>query len=145
MSNHAFIFSPGVWVGEGRITFSTSPEHIRFYTRWSINELVPGAFQANQDVEMEGTNEKLTNSFVFSDVTPTSFGIEIQNQLIGTSQGKGVIDTKTIAWEFRGNSNFEGFEVYELQQDGDYMFHAEYASPDQFRTIIDGRIWKKST
>jgi hypothetical protein len=40
---------------------------------------------------------------------------------------------------------FEGFEVYEQQENGDYFLHAEYGSPDQFRTIIEGLIWRKGT
>jgi hypothetical protein len=65
--------------------------------------------------------------------------------MLGSVQGKGIIDAKTIAWEFRGHPDFEGFEVYELQENGDFMLHAEYSSLDQIRTIIDGRIWKKAT
>ena len=71
--------------------------------------------------------------------------MELENELLGTVKGTGVIDENTIAWEFHGTGGLEGFEVYELQDNGDYMMHAEYSSPDQFRTIIDGRIWKKNT
>jgi hypothetical protein len=70
--------------------------------------------------------------------------MELENELLGKVKGAGVIDEKTIAWEFHGTGGLEGFEVYELQDNGDYMMHAEYSSPDQFRTIIDGRIWKKN-
>jgi hypothetical protein len=55
-----------------------------------------------------------------------------------------VIDAKTIAWEFRNNEEFQGFEVYELQENGDYMLHAEYSTSEDFRTIIDGRVWQKA-
>ena len=76
-------------------------------------------------------------------VDSTSFEIWIENDQMVRVGGKGVIDPKKIAWEFRGKDNFEGFEVYELVDNGDYQMHAEYASGDQFRTIINGRIWKK--
>lgn len=145
MQQHDFIFNPGNWIGEGRITFSASPEHVRFYTKWQIEQTANGLIQSQQLVEMEGSNEKMENFFQFSNVLPASFEVELTNDLLGTIRGKGVIEAKTIAWEFRSHANFEGFEVYELQENGDYMLHAEYASPDQFRTIIDGRIWKKST
>ena len=145
MHTHHFIFFPGQWVGEGRITFTASPEHLRFYTKWTIEETKKGIINCQQEVEMEGGDENVHNDFLFSEVMADSFAVELSNDLLGTVRGKGIIDAKTIAWEFRGHANFEGFEVYELQENGDYMIHAEYASPDLFRTIIDGRIWKKST
>jgi hypothetical protein len=57
--------------------------------------------------------------------------------------GKGIIDSAKIAWEIRGKDDFEGFELYELIAGGDYKVHAEYASTDQFRTIINGLIWRR--
>jgi hypothetical protein len=144
MIKHHFIFSPGRWVGEGRITFSSSPDCLRFYTKWSIESIMNESIFSEQRVEMEGGEEHTINQFVFSNIGKESFLIELTNNLLGTIKGKGVMDEKTLAWEFRGNPDFEGFEVYELQENGDYMLHAEYASTDQFRTVIDGRIWMKS-
>ena len=94
---------------------------------------------------MRGVDENVFNSLTFFDITSTSFMVGLENELMGKVLGKGVLDEKTIAWEYRQGTDFEGFEVYELQDNGDYMLHAEYSSPDQYRTIIDGRIWKKST
>lgn len=144
MAKHEFIFSPGQWIGEGRVTFSASPDHLRFYTKWLIDKAENGNIRCQQHVEMEGGEDRVFNTFVFSNVLSSSFVLELMNELLGSVKGKGVIDEKTIAWEFRGGE-FEGFEVYELQENGDYMLHAEYASTDQFRTIIDGRIWKKGS
>jgi len=79
------------------------------------------------------------------DFSGNKFKIELESEQINKSVGSGLIDEKTIAWEFRSSEGMEGFEVYELQENGDYMFHAEYASLGQFRTIVDGRIWRKST
>ena len=93
---------------------------------------------------MQGTEPNMKNAFVITHITSSSFEIDIENDLLGKVHGTGVIDARTIAWEFHGKDSLEGFEVYELQEDGDYMMHAEYTSVDQFRTIIDGRIWKKS-
>lgn len=143
MSHHEFIFSPGQWIGEGRVTFSASPEHLRFYTKWSISKNEIGKVQCEQRVEMQGSEDPLTNKFVMSSITPESFSIQLTNDLLGSVNGKGLIDQKTIAWEFHGLDDFEGFEVYELQDNGDYMFHAEYLSTEQFRTVVDGRIWRK--
>lgn len=147
----AFIFSPGKWIGEGKISFSGSPEILRFFTRWEISSAEPEGvlheITCHQVVEMQGgaAEEHIKNRFTVSQVNDNSFVLELENELIGVVQGKGIIDAKKIAWEFRGHPTFEGFEVYELQENGDYLFHAEYVSPDQFRSIIDGRIWKKAT
>lgn len=143
MSHHKFIFEKGLWIGEGKVTFSASPEHLRFYTKWRIEEVVPAGIFCWQQVEIQGTEENVFNNFVITNVTPNGFLISLENELMGKINGKGIIDEKTVAWEFRDSAEFEGFEVYELQEGGDYMIHAEYSSPDQYRTIIDGRIWKK--
>lgn len=144
-TKHSFIFSPGIWIGEGKITFSTSPEAIHFYTKWIIEEFDEKVgYICRQQVEMLGVDDRVFNNLTFSDVTPQSFIVTLENNLIGRVTGKGIIDVKTIAWEYRSGTDFEGFEVYELQDNGDYMMHAEYSSPDQYRTIVDGRIWKKS-
>ena len=144
MTTHDFLFKPGLWIGEGKVTFSASPETLRFYTKWTIEEEVDKKIICYQHVEMEGGDSNVFNTFIFSGILPTSFSVELTSEMLGSVQGKGVIDAKTIAWEFRGHPDFEGFEVYELQENGDFMLHAEYSSADQIRTIIDGRIWKKA-
>lgn len=143
MDKFDFIFKPGLWIGEGKVTFSASPETVRFYTKWTVEEEKNKMIACQQHVEMEGGESNVYNTFVFSNLLPNSFSVELTSEMLGTAQGKGIIDEKTIAWEFRGHPEFEGFEVYELQDNGDFMLHAEYASIDQIRTIIDGRIWKK--
>ena len=145
MSNHLFILQPGTWIGEGKIAFSASPESVRFYTKWLIEPEKKGLISCEQQVVMQGSEPNTKTQFRFSNVTPTTFSVELDNDTLGKVYGTGVIDPKTIAWEFHTKAEgLEGFEVYELQENGDYMLHAEYASADQFRTIIDGRIWKKS-
>lgn len=144
MTPHHFIFTPGIWIGEGKITFSTSPDFIKFYTKWQITEEQPGTIKAVQTVEMHGIKEHVVNNFTFVDVTPKSFALTLESEMIGSVNGKGLIDARSIAWEFRGNLSFEGFEVYELQENGDYFLHAEYSS-EQFRTIVEGLIWKKGS
>ena len=145
MIAHQFIFQPGHWIGEGRIVFSASPESIRFFTKWVLQPPEPTGISCTQEVEMQGSEPNMKNIFQFSNITPKDFLVELENDILGKVKGKGLIDPKTIAWEFHSQGEgLEGFEVYELQENGDYMLHAEYASQDQFRTVIDGRIWKKS-
>lgn len=146
MANHLFIFSPGYWLGDGKISFSASKEQIGFATRWIVEEEDDNAvISCTQEVEMRGSNEKVLNKLKFSQITEKNFRVELENDLAGKVKGKGVIDSKTIAWELREHAGFEGFEVYEIQENGEYHFHAEYASSENFRTIIDGRIWRKGS
>lgn len=144
MYSHDFIFNPGIWIGEGKITFSTSPEFIKFYTRWQISQETPQQTKAIQVVEMHGVPEHVVNIFIFNRLSPTSFSVFLENELMGKVSGTGLTTENTIAWEFRNQTDMEGFEVYEIQDNGDYLLHAEYSSTDQFRTIVDGLIWKKS-
>ena len=149
LTPHVFLLSPSHWIGEGKITFSAASDVLKFYTRWIIAPPSGEGKQltevlSTQDVEMQGGEDQIKNRFILSNVTPHTFDIQLENELVGIIQGKGIIDLKKIAWEFRGYPTFEGFEVYELQDNGDYLFHAEYVSPDQFRSTIDGRIWQKS-
>jgi hypothetical protein len=143
LSTHEFLLKPGQWLGEGNITFTQSPDKIHFATRWTIDPKDHDEIVCTQQVEMQGSDEMVHNVFCLSDIAKGNFAIELENQLIGKVMGQGVLEPKTIAWEFRSHLNFQGYEVYKLQENGEYHFHAEYASPDQFRTIIDGRIWKK--
>lgn len=145
MYSHEFIFIPGRWVGGGKITFSSASEHIRFYTSWNIDKKTNNTILLQQKVEMQPLQNVVNNSFLLYDFSGNKFKIELESEQINKSVGSGLIDEKTIAWEFRSSEGVEGFEVYELQENGDYMFHAEYASLGQFRTIVDGRIWRKST
>lgn len=149
MAEHQFLFSSGNWIGQGKITFSHSPMHIRFYTKWVFATEVKGNILAEQQIEQEGDAVVLLNKLRYSSITSSTFEVSLSNELTGQVHGKGVIEPKTLAWEFRKSpeseeADVEGFEVYELQDNGDYLFHAEYFSSGQFRTIIDGRVWKKS-
>lgn len=144
MSSHIFIFEPGRWIGEGRIKFSASSEVLHFYTRWTIDKATDQGIMCIQEIEGRGTDPNLCNVYVFSHITVDRFQTILENDRLGKIEGKGLMDAKTIAWEFHNTVGLEGMEVYELQENGDYMFHAEYTSTDQFRTIIDGRIWQKS-
>jgi len=141
--NHDFIFQPGEWVGEGTVSFSSSPDQMFFVTNWNVSPSNGQGIRCEQIVQMEGVEDSVRNHFSLSDITSDKFDIALENEIVGQVTGTGIIDDKSIAWEFQGQLGFQGYEVYELHSDGEYSFHAEYASPDQFRTIIDGRIRRK--
>jgi len=141
---HGFIFEPGDWKGEGTVSFSASPEQVPFSTAWSVDASEGEGIRCEQRVEMEGADEGVRNKIHIYDVTANTFSISLENDIVGQVIGTGIIDENTIAWEFRGHIGFQGYEVYEKKgEGGEYHFHAEYSSPDQFRTIIDGIILKK--
>lgn len=145
MPSQDFIFTPGFWLGEGKITFSASAEFLKFYTKWEIVEETPAVIKAKQIVEMQGVEEQVINMFTFKDIKPASFTVLLENNIVGKISGTGLRDKNVIAWEFQGQLTFEGFEAYEQQENGDYFLHAEYGSPDQFRTIVEGLIWRKGS
>ena len=67
----------------------------------------------------------------------------MKNDIVGTVLGKGVINPKKIAWEFRDSkTGFEGIEIFEIQPDGTYLTHAEFTTPDLYRTIVHGKVWR---
>jgi len=141
-TNHAFIFQPGRWIGTGKITLSFSPEVLRFRTAWDLQQNSAGEILAKQLVEIE-QNDSTINHFSIYAIDKGTFKISLESELIGAFGGVGIYDAKTIAWEFTAPGSIEGYEVFELQDNGEYIFHSEYASQDLFRTVIDGRIWKK--
>lgn len=144
MFEHLFIFSPGVWLGEGKITFKGSPSSLRFYSKWEMG-YIPGTSDllAKQTIEIENVEEKVITHYRFSDKVDSSFIIHLESESIGQVSGKGVVDFKTIAWEFH-SAELEGFEVYEKLKNDEYRLHAEFSSIPQYRTTIEGKIWQKT-
>lgn len=143
-----FIFQEGKWLGEGKIGFSASEEEIHFFTRWTIEPSKKGgsglSIRCVQEVEMrEGASDKMVNRFFFSEIEKNSFTVTLENEQFGSVKGTGIIEPDKIAWEFRGHPHIEGFEVYQQGKEGEWLFHAEYVSPEQYRSIINGKIWKK--
>lgn len=139
--NHTFLFQPGIWIGEGDVAFSGSKDKVHFFTKWVIFEEREGEISCHQIVEIQGVEDHVNNRFTISSLDGAHFEILLENELMSCVTGKGLIDSLKIGWEFRQRDNFDGFEVYELLEGGRYKMHAEYASSDQFRTIIDGVIW----
>lgn len=144
-TGHHFLFSSKHWLGEGKIKLSLVEEELAFYTKWNLGSSPAGEITALQEVEIHGVPDTMRNNFILTEVTPTNFSIELENTALGTLIGKGIITEDLIAWEFRNAEiGFEGFEFYEKQKDGSYLMRAEYATLDQNRTVIRGRIWEKT-
>lgn len=143
MKSDHFLFHPGVWIGEGKITFSGSQDVVRFFTRWI---LTPGqeSITALQEVELHNIHQTTRNRFIFFDFSEQHFKLEMENADMGIVTGKGNFTPQTLAWEIRSLPGSEGFEVYEKQDNGDYFFHADYLSCENFRTHIEGKLWRKN-
>ena len=149
MSEHPFIFQPGVWIGKGKVSLSMMAENeLTFCTKWNVGEIDDhGKLEALQEIEISGLADRMQNQFVFYDVTKKGFCIELENQALGTVLGQGLLQPEKISWEFRlRDLGFEGFELYEKGEEPDtYFVHAEYMATDDFRTTIHGKIWKKQS
>jgi hypothetical protein len=141
--SHPFIFTPSAWLGEGKIQLNMVEEELAFYTRWKVSDKDPeGKIECVQEIQVKGLSEVMHNQFLFSSLAPGTFVITLENPALGRVSGEGLITDKVIAWEFRATDvGFEGFEFYEKQPDGTYLMRAEYATADQFRTMITGKMW----
>lgn len=146
MFNHTFIFVPGSWCGEGKIVLNMVEEELLFNTNWAVqNRDFAGKVTCAQDILIQGLSENMRNELTFYDFQTKTFSVDMENQNVGRIVGTGVYDEKMIAWEFRNNDmNFEGYETYSLQPDGSYHMKGEYVTSDQFRTLIEARIWPQS-
>ncbi|MBM3198791.1 MAG: hypothetical protein FJZ58_06015 [Chlamydiae bacterium] len=143
MISHEFIFTPGVWLGEGTIFLSMVKESLAFFTRWRV---LPkddqGQVVCLQEIQVKGLSDVMVNRFVFLDIVPTAFHIVMDNHAIGRVNGLGIIRSEMIGWEFREQEmGFEGFEFYEKQSDDLYHMHGEFATLDDLRTQVHGKIW----
>ena len=140
---HSFIFKPGQWLGEGKIILNMMDEAMPFYTKWNVPFIDGGGIlECTQEIQIAGLSELMMNEFSLYDIGSGDFLIELENQSLGKVVGSGLIGKETIAWEFRLNHlGFEGFEFYQKIDENTYKVHAEYATTDEFRTIIHGKIW----
>jgi hypothetical protein len=141
MHNH-FLFQPGEWLGAGHVTVSTSPELLYFRTFWSIAQQEEEDFQCTQTVEIIGSDRMVNIFSVLPNPEENVFDILLSNELLGVFDGAGVVDETLIAWEFRHQGIFEGFEVYERVAEDEYRMKAEYLASNWARTMIAGKIWK---
>jgi len=144
LTAHKFILSPSSWLGEGKIQLNMVEEELGFFTRWNVSQKSnDGKIECVQEIQVKGLSDIMHNQFLFFDLNPGTFSIELDNPSVGKISGKGLITDKVIAWEFRANQvGFEGFEIYEKQLDDSYFMHAEYSTSDQLRTTIKGKVWQ---
>ena len=136
--------SPGCWLGEGKIRLNMAEDEMSFFMRWNIapsDGLEP--IECVQEIQVVGLSEIMHNEFAFFLQTGGAIDVELDNQTLGIIGGNGFIDPQKIAWEFeRPDVGFSGYEFYQ-KYENDYLMHAEYATVDNFRTQIRGRIWKQ--
>ena len=141
-NNHQFILKPGYWLGKGKISFNMSAEQLDYTTHWDVAHQEDDSIVCTQNIEIVDVPDKMVNTFHISYVANKQFLVNLSNEILGQVEGKGIIDDEVLAWEFRGNDlDFEGFEIFEKQQDQSYLTRAEFTSKDQMRTMIEGSIW----
>ncbi len=121
-------------------------EELIFNTNWAVqNKDFAGKVTCSQEILIQGLSENMRNELSFYDFQTKTFSVDMENPNVGRIVGTGVYDDKMIAWEFRNNDmKFEGYETYNLQPDGSYQMKGEYVTSDQFRTMIEARIWLSS-
>jgi len=125
---------------------SAVSEELAFFTRWTVATVDGnGLIECTQEVQVKGLSDVMRNEFVMYNFANGAFTIDLENQALGRITGKGLINEKVIAWEFRVEEiGFDGFEIYEKEDDKNYSVRAEYATTDQFRTLIQGRVWQQT-
>ena len=145
MMQHEFLLTPSTWIGQGKIKLNMIDEELVFFTRWDVGIADPsGRIESTQEIQVKGLTEIMHNQFSMYDFTSGAFLIDLENQALGRIIGKGVMSEKVIAWEFRVEEMaFDGFEFYEKIDDKNYLMRAEYATSDQFRTVIEGKVWQQ--
>jgi hypothetical protein len=147
MTHHQFLLTPATWLGQGKIQLNMVSEELGFFTRWNVSNVDgAGRIECIQEIQVKGLSDIMHNDFLIHNLTGGEFSIDLENQALGKVSGKGLVNDKLIAWEFRVEEiGFEGFELYEKQDDKNYLMRAEYATSDQFRTLIQGRLWQQTT
>ena len=144
--SHIFIFDSGIWLGKGVIKLNVAKEALNFSMRWTIEKEKKSQIIALQEIEISGIADVIKNQFYFYNIKPNRFKIRLESQNLGEVVGDGVMKKNLLAWEFRRvDSEFEGYEVYNLQEDNSFSLMAEYSTSENFRTKIQGQIWKKTS
>ncbi len=144
--SHIFIFDSGIWLGKGVIKLNVAKEALNFSMRWTIEKEKKSQIIALQEIEISGIADVIKNQFYFYNIKPNRFKIRLESQNLGEVVGDGVMKKNLLAWEFRrADSEFEGYEVYNLQEDNSFSLMAEYSTSENFRTKIQGQIWKKTS
>jgi len=144
MEHHLFLFEPGIWLGEGKITFSYSQESFAYFTKWIVEEGNNGVVSCKQFVEISELGHKMENRFNVQLVSDAAFEIALSNEFVSKVPGKGRADQTQIFWEFQQLESLEGQEEYTRQARDEYTMRGGYCAQNLFRTVIEGKIWLKS-
>jgi hypothetical protein len=138
---HSFIFTPGNWNGKGTITFSMAEDELAFQMHWKVKPMENDRIQFTQLIQVEGFPDSMLNTFCIFELKSDSFVIELENQIIGIVRGTGLRNDQHLAWEFKNRKQaFEGYEIYEIQENGDYRMCAEFTAGTGLYTHVKGVI-----
>lgn len=146
MFNHPFLFDSGCWIGEGQIELNALADKMIYFMRWraTVVDLELQEYESSQEIQIAGHTDIMYNQFLFTNFNRNHFDVVLENQAWGEVDGRGMVDDRFIGWEFRSNDlGFEGYEFYEMQEDGTYIVKAEFVTKEDLRTHIDGKIWKQ--
>lgn len=144
MHSSLFLFTPGIWIGEGTIYIGTASTPIRFFTKWTIQLLGKDRLEAIQRIELQGVAEHITNRYLVSEIHATSFSLTWDTALSPPIHGIGCYSTDSLTWSLMGEEGFQGEEYYLRQNDGSFVFQATYGTDDAFGTRITGHLWLKT-
>lgn len=138
MSTHPFL-KAGTWQSLGTITFTMAEDQLPFTATWQITPQ-DNTIRILQIVTVTSLQEGMRNTLTLSDFTDTTFTISLENELVTKVMGKGVLNDKLLAWEYRAPSaGFEGYEILTLQPNGTYTLRGEF-SGGEYRTQILGTL-----
>ena len=102
MVNHLFIFSEGIWLGEGKIYLNMLEEELVFFTRWKVErKTLENYIECTQEIQVKGLSDTMTNRFILSEFSQASFSILMENHAVGKVSGKGMVNADRLGWEFR--------------------------------------------
>jgi hypothetical protein len=120
-------------------------EELVFFTRWTVRSREGnGPVECTQEIQVKGLSDVMTNHFILSDFSLVDFSVVMENHAVGKVSGKGILNEHRVGWEFRVKEiGFEGFEFYEKKSDETYSVHGEFATSDELRTTIRGKIWRQ--
>ena len=89
--NHAFILNPSSWLGEGKIQLNMVEEELAFFTKWNVAKKdETGKIECVQEIQVKGLSDIMQNQFLFYDLSPGAFIIDLENVALGKITGSGI-------------------------------------------------------
>lgn len=148
MSEQLFLIHPltTAWIGEGKMDVTGFSDPMVFFTRWQFvqKDQNTKALSWKQEIQIAGHAEMLINHYSIFNVTSKGFAIRLENDLWGMMEGKGILESDFIGWEF-SHPGFHGFEWYRLDAETkNYQMQGEFITlSEQTTTKVNGMLWKK--